>query len=201
MTDRQNEPQAPGGRGRREIRTAKEKESQGLLNESIWDKKLLVIDENGKNLGELTKDAALKVAQEHDLDLFVIAQHDGNRPAVAKILDYNKYRFEKLKKEKENLKNQTVVDIRQIQLSPTIQENDLQVRYKQATKFLQDGDKVQLKIFVRGRYQETIINQAFEVMNKFMEKFADISTVESKPLKEGKNILAIIAPVKKKESK
>ena len=129
-----------------------------MMNEEIRDREVRVIDQNGEQLGVLPIRKAMELAEEAGLDLVKIVP--GAKPPVCKLMDYDKYRYEQSKKEREIRKNQKVVSIKEVQLSATIEENDIQTKAKAAVKFLQSGDKVKVSIRFRGRqitHQEILI--------------------------------------------
>lgn len=136
---------------------------------------------------------ALRLAEEQNLDLVKIAAN-ATAP-VCKIMDYGKYRFETLKKQKEAKKNQKVVELKEIWLSMTIDVGDLNVKARQAQKFLTSGNKVKVSIRMRGR-QNAHSSLGVEVMNRFYDLVKDVSVMEKRPLLEGRNILMILAPLK-----
>ena len=111
-----------------------------LINEEIRDREVRLIDEKGNQQGVVALDVALRMAEEADLDLVKIAPQAV--PPVCKIMDYGKYRFEQTKREKEQKKNQKVIEIKEIRLSATIDQHDMEVKAKACTKFLSDGNKV-----------------------------------------------------------
>lgn len=119
-----------------------------LVNEEIRDREVRLIGENGEQLGIMSSAAALNIAVEKDLDLVKIAP--GSNPPVCKIMDYGKYRFEQSKREKEARKNQRVIEIKEIRMSPSIGENDFLVKLKNGQKFLADGDRVKVTVRFRG---------------------------------------------------
>lgn len=133
------------------------------------------------------------MAEEQDLDLVKIAANAN--PPVCKIMDYGKYRFETMKKQKEAQKNQKIVEIKEIRLSMTIDVGDLNVKAKQAQKFLQSGNKVKVSIRMRGR-QNAHSSLGVDVMNRFFELVSSVGAMEKKPMFEGRNILMILAPLK-----
>ena len=143
----------------------------------------------------MSADKALKLAEEADMDLVKIAPTAV--PPVCKIMDYGKYRFEQSKREREIRKNQKVIDIKEVRLSATIEDHDVEVKFKAATKFLKDGDKVKVSIRFRGR-QISHSEIGLEVMKDFAERLQDIAVVERRPLTEGRNMTMVLAP---KESK
>lgn len=120
-----------------------------LINEKIKFSVLEVIDETGQHLGALKRAEALKLAQDKDLDLVVIAIQD--KKVIAKILDYGKFKFEQKRKQKENKKKQQVVNVKEIKVKPLIGDHDLKVRAENAKKWLANGDKVKFIIEARGR--------------------------------------------------
>ena len=148
------------------------------INEAIRDKEVRLVDENGEQLGIVKNDVAQRMAEERELDLVKIAPQAV--PPVCKLMDYSKYRFEMQKREKEQRKNQKTIQLKEVRLSATIDVHDMQVKAKNATKFLKDGDKVKVSIRFRGR-QMTYANQGKDVMNKFYEMVKDFSTLERNP--------------------
>ena len=150
-----------------------------------------MIDQNGEQLGILLTRAALELAEEKQLDLVKIAPTA--KPPVCKIMDYGKYRFEQSKREREIRKNQKVIDIKEVRLSATIEDHDVEVKFKAATKFLKDGDKVKVSIRFRGR-QISHSEIGLDVMKDFAERLKDIAVVERRPLTEGRNMTMVLAP-------
>ena len=136
---------------------------------------------------------ALEAAYAADLDLVCISPNA--QPPVCKIMDYGKFKFENVKKLKEAKKNQKVVEMKEIWLSMTIDVGDLNVKAKQASKFLAAGNKVKVSIKMRGR-QNAHGEMGVEVMNKFFEMLGGAAVMEKKPMFEGRNILMILAPAK-----
>ena len=136
---------------------------------------------------------ALRLAEDQDLDLVKIAT--GSGVPVCKIMDYGKYKFEMLKKQKEAKKNQKVVELKEVWLSMTIDVGDLNVKARQTQKFLLAGNKVKVSIRMRGR-QNAHSALGVDVMNRFFELVKDVAVMEKKPLLEGRNILMILAPSK-----
>ena len=134
---------------------------------------------------------ALSIAYDSDLDLVKISPNA--QPPVCKIMNYGKYKFEQIKKQKEARKNQKVVELKEIWLSMTIDIGDLNVKAKQAQKFLASGNKIKVSIRMRGR-QNAHSDLGMEVMNKFYQLIENQAIIEKKPLLEGRNILMILAP-------
>jgi translation initiation factor IF-3 len=118
------------------------------------------------------------------------------KPPVCKIVDYGKYRFELQKKTKEAKKNQKVQDLKEIRLSPVIDDNDIQTKLKNARKFIVKGDKIKVSMRFRGR-QMTHTDLGLEIMKKFVAGIEDIAVVEKEAKLEGNNMFTIIVPSKK----
>ena len=161
------------------------------INEEIRDKELRVIGADGSQLGIMTSSDALALAEEKDLDLVKIAPNAV--PPVCKIMDYGKFRFEQLKKEKEAKKNQRVVEVKEIRMSPSIDTNDLNTKIKNAMKFLNDGNRVKVTVRFRGR--EMAHTSLGEVLLKqFGESCAEVATVEKGAKLEGRNMSMFLSP-------
>ncbi len=162
-----------------------------MINEEIRDREVRVIGQDGEQLGIMATSAALALAEEKQLDLVKIAPQA--KPPVCKIMDYGKYRFEQSKREREMRKNQKVIVIKEVQLSATIEEHDIDVKFRAAEKFLKDGNKVKVSIRFRGR-QMAHPEIGLDVMKDFAERCKDVAVVERKPLMEGRNMTMILAP-------
>ncbi len=162
-----------------------------MMNEEIRDREVRVIDQNGAQLGVQPIRAALELAEQAGLDLVKIVPTA--KPPVCKLMDYDKYRYEQAKREREIRRNQKVVSIKEVQLSATIAENDVQTKAKAAIRFLQGGDKVKVSIRFRGR-QITHQEIGLAVMQDFVERVKDVAVVERKPLVEGRHMIMILAP-------
>ena len=134
--------------------------------------------------------AALELAGKDNLDLVVVAPN--SKPIVCKIMNYGKYKFEQAKKEKEAKKKQKVLEVKEIRVTPNIEEHDFGFKSKNARKFLEDGNKVKITVRFRGR--EVNNSKAGElVLNKFIENLSDVSQVEKAPKLEGRNMFTILA--------
>ena len=165
-----------------------------LLNDDIRWREVRVIDENGQQLGIMSSREANALAQERHLDLVEISPQA--RPPVCKILDYGKYRYEQQKREKEARKNQKVFEIKEVKLRPGIEDHDFGVKFKNAARFLEDGNKVKVTIMFRGReMSHPELGEA--LLNKMAEELGDTAIVEKKPKIEGRNMTMVIAPKKK----
>ncbi|WP_295153129.1 translation initiation factor IF-3 [uncultured Ruminococcus sp.] len=169
--------------------TISSKEHQ--LNEEIRDKELRVIGVDGAQLGILSAEEALKIAFEKDLDLVKIAPQA--TPPVCKIMDYGKFLFEQQKREKEQRKNQKVIEIKEIRMSSTIDTHDFETKVNQAVKFLKGGDK--LKVSVRFR-KRTVAHPQFgeELLVKFKEAVSEVGVVDKPSKMEGRSLVMFVAP-------
>ena len=164
-----------------------------MINEDIRDKEVRVIGPNGDQLGIMSASEALDIASKQNLDLVKISPQAN--PPVCKIMDYGKYRFEMAKREKENRKNQRVVNIKEVKLSPSIDTHDFETKLKAAVKFLGSGDKVKVTVRFRGReVQHAKLGE--ELLARFAEGAAEVGNVEKAPKLEGKNMAMVIAPKK-----
>ena len=151
-----------------------------------------VIGGDGQQLGIMSSSAALRLAEESEMDLVKISPTAN--PPVCKIMDYGKFKFELAKKEKESRKNQKMVELKEVQLSMTIDTNDLNVKARQAHKFLDGGNKVKVAIKMRGRQNAHAV-LGFEVMNKFFD-ILNGAVMDKKPAVEGRTITMFLSPSK-----
>ena len=161
------------------------------INGEIRDKEVRLIGEDGEQLGIVSSREAQNIADDRGLDLVKISPNAN--PPVCKIMNYGKYVYELGKKAKENKKNQKVVEIKEIWLSMTIDVGDLNVKAKQAQKFLTAGNKIKVSIKMRGR-QMAHSELGIEVMKRFFELVKDYGTQEKQPLMEGRSIWMMLAP-------
>ena len=161
------------------------------LNEEIRDKEVRVISHEGEQLGIMSPASALELAMENDLDLVKISPNAV--PPVCKIMDYGKFRFEQLKKEKEAKKNQHVVEIKEVRMSPNIDTNDFNVKVRSAQKFLKDGNRVKVTVRFRGREMaHTSIGE--ELLVRFGNDCAEMATVEKNPKLDGRLMTMFLSP-------
>ncbi len=162
-----------------------------MINEQIRAREVRLMGVDREPLGIVSLQEALAKAEEHNLDLVLIAPQA--EPPVCRIMDYSKYRFEQTKKDKEARKNQKVISVKEVRLSPSIEEHDLDVKAKSARKFVGDGDKVKVTVQFRGR-QMAHTDIGFTVLAQFASKVEDVANIEKKPLLEGRNMSMIIVP-------
>ena len=166
---------------------------QHQINEEIRDREVRVISAEGEQLGIMSASEALRIAEEADLDLVKISPNAV--PPVCKIMNYGKFKFEQAKKEKENRKNQKVVELKEIYLSMTIDVGDLNVKAKKTIEMLGDGNKVKVSIRMRGR-QMAHAAMGVDVMKRFFDMLGGKAVMDKAPKTEGRNILMILSPAK-----
>ncbi len=166
---------------------------QHQINEYIRDREVRVISAEGEQLGIMSASEALRLAEEENLDLVKISPNAV--PPVCKIMNYGKFKFEQAKKEKENRKNQKVVELKEIYLSMTIDVGDLNVKAKKTVEMLGDGNKVKVSIRMRGR-QQAHASMGIDVMNRFFALLDGKAVMDKAPKTEGRNILMILSPAK-----
>lgn len=162
-----------------------------MINEQIRDKEVRLIGEDGEQLGIMTSVQAQKLADDKNLDLVKISPTA--KPPVCKIMDYGKYRFENSKREKEQRKNQKVVDVKGIRLSATIDTHDIEVKAKSANRFLSEGDKLKVTIRFRGR-QAAHANIGVDVMKAFYAMVEENAVIDRHPTLEGRQMIMMLSP-------
>lgn len=166
-----------------------------LINEAIRAREVRVVGAGGEQVGIISLREALQMAQDANLDLVAVAPTA--KPPVCRIMDYGKFRYEQSKREKEARKNQKVISIKEVRLSPTIEEHDFQTKLRHVQKFLEQGDKVKLSIRFRGR-AITHSEIGKTVLEKLAEQVKDLCVVERSPKMEGRSMLMILAPKNEK---
>ena len=161
------------------------------INEQIRDPQVRLISEEGEQLGIVSAEEALRIATEAGYDLVKIAPN--SVPPVCRIMDYGKFRFEQTKKEKEAKKNQRVIEIKEIRMSPGIDTNDFNTKLKNAQKFLGDGDRVKVSVRFRGR-EMAHTEIGADLLKDFAEKCAEIANMDKAPKLEGRNMSMFLSP-------
>ena len=167
--------------------------SDYLINEQIRDREVRLIGENGEQLGFMSSREAMALAQQAELDLVKIAPTA--KPPVCKIIDYGKFRYELVRKEKEAKKKQKVTEVKEIRLSPNIDSNDLNTKANQARKFLAHGDKVKVALKFRGR-EMAHMNTGKQILDDFAELLQDCATVDKPAKLEGRNMIMFLTEKK-----
>lgn len=176
------------------LKIAKEKDMP--INGQIRAKQMLVIGPNGEQLGVKSKEEALTLASYAGFDL-VLINEKGDTP-VCKLMDYNKFKYEKKKKLKESQKRQKEnnAELKEYRLSPNIDIHDFNTKLNNAKKYLEKGHKVKLSIRFRGREMQ-FTEKGKEVLLKFAEELKEVAEIESAPTLEGRNMMAMLSPIKK----
>ena len=167
----------------------------GLVNDAIRFKEVLVIGPNGESFGVMSRNDALNKAYDYDLDLVCVSPKA--QPPVCKVLDYGKYRFELQKKAREAKKNQHVTELKPLRLSPVIDTNDFNTKVKQGKGWISDGNKVRVDMRFRGRMM-TRQDVGKKVMDNFIESMKDVASVDKQPLLEGNTLSCTLSPIKVK---
>ena len=161
------------------------------INEEIQEKEVRLIGEDGEQLGLMSSEEALRIAEEKDLDLVMISP--AAKPPVCKVMDYGKFRFDQSKREKEAKKNQRVMDVKEIRMSPGIGENDFNTKLKNGQKFLADGDRVKVTVRFRGREMaHTSIGET--LLRDYAKKCSEIANMDKEPKLEGRNMSLFLSP-------
>ena len=171
--------------------------NEPMINEEIRDREVRLIGADGAQLGVMPTKAAMEMAEQAGMDLVKIVPTA--QPPVCKLMDYDKHRFEQSKRERELRKNQRIVTLKEVQLSATIEENDVQTKFKNAVKFLQDGDKVKVSIRFRGR-QIVHSDIGMKIMQDFASRIEEYGTIERRPMLEGRHMIMILGPKAEKKS-
>lgn len=162
-----------------------------LINEEIQVKEVRLIGNDGEQLGIIPTNEALDIAFEKNADLVMIAPT--SNPPVCKIMDYGKYRFEQAKREKEAKKNQRIIEVKEIRMSPGIGENDFNVKLRNGQKFLNDGDRLKVTVRFRGR-EMAHTNIGEQLLKSFAAKCEEIATMDKNPKLEGRNMSMFLSP-------
>ena len=160
-----------------------------MINEQIRDKEVRLIGTDGEQLGIMSAKEAMKLAIEADLDLVKIAP--AAQPPVCKIIDYGKYRYELARREKEAKKKQRTIEIKEVRLSPNIDENDLNTKASAARKFITKGNKVKVTLRFRGR-EMSHVAQSRHILDDFAAKLADVAVIDKPSKMEGRSLVMFL---------
>lgn len=164
-----------------------------IINEDIRDREVRLIASDGAQLGVVATVEAQRLADEGELDLVMISP--GAKPPVCKIMDLGKFIYEQSKKEKEAKKNQKVISIKEVRCSLTIEEHDIEIKAKNARKFLLEGDKVKITVRFRGREME-LGHRGMKILENFASKLEDVCIIEKPAKREGRNMTIVVGPKK-----
>ncbi|MBS7576214.1 MULTISPECIES: translation initiation factor IF-3 [unclassified Enterococcus] len=167
-----------------------------FINDEIRAREVRLVGAEGEQLGIKPVAEALKIAEQANLDLVLVSPQA--KPPVAKILNYGKFKFEQQKKLKEQRKNQKVVNIKEVRLSPNIDDNDFNTKLKAAFKFLEKGDKVKVSIRFKGR-MITHRDVGQRVLERFAQETKEVATVEQRPKMDGRSMFLQLAPIQEKK--
>ena len=166
-----------------------------MTNEQISAPQVRLIGEDGEQFGIVSREEALSIAEDKNLDLIMMS---GNAtPPVCKLLDYGKYKYESLKKDKEIKKAQKIVEVKEVRLSMTIEEHDIAYRIASASKFLKEGNKVKITLRMKGR-EQAYVKKAIEVVKEFCSRLQDLGSPDKEPELLGRNIFVVVSPKKTK---
>ncbi|BAF69226.1 translation initiation factor IF-3 [Nitratiruptor sp. SB155-2] len=174
------------------------KKDQVLLNEQIDAPEVRCVGDDGTQYGIVSRDEALKIAEQKGLDLVLIAPNAN--PPVCKIMDYGKFKYQQEKKLKEAKKKQTKIEVKEIKLSVKIAQNDIDYKVKHAREFLEKGKHVKFRVFLRGR-EMAHPEAGVEVLEKIIPLIEDIGVVEKKPHLEGRYVNMLVIPKKEEKKK
>ena len=161
-----------------------------MINEQIRDKEIRLIGADGEQLGIMSAKDAMKLAREADVDLVKIAP--SATPPVCKLIDYGKYKYELIRKEKEAKKKQKTIETKEVRLSPNIDTNDLNTKANQARKFITKGDKVKVTLRFRGR-EMAHVNYSKQILDSFYEKLEDIAVIDKNAKMEGRSMVMFLS--------
>lgn len=173
-----------------------DQKNENLINEDIQAEVVLVIAENGEQLGKMDLPDALRIAEDRGYDLVCVAP---NAPVpVCRLMDYSKYRYEQIKKAKEAKKNQRIIQVKEVRLSPTIDTHDFETKQRNAKKWLVDGDKVKVSCRFRGRMIEQA-NNTKELFIKFASEIEEVAQIDQQPYLDGRNMFMMLSPKTQKK--
>ncbi|MEK7273681.1 MAG: translation initiation factor IF-3 [Candidatus Desantisbacteria bacterium] len=164
---------------------------QVRINEKIYAKEIRVIGADGSQAGIMSVMTALEMAEKEGLDLVEISPDA--QPPVCKIMDYGKYKYSQSRKVKENKKRQTIVHLKEIKMSPTIDKHDYDFKTKHVKEFLSEGNKVMIKVEFKGR-QMAYTQFGTKLMNQLIQELEGLAIVESPPKMEGRRMIMILSP-------
>src|SRR3984885_6980472 len=155
------------------------RESAPLINQQIRAESVQLITQDGENIGTISRNQALRQAEEAGLDLVLIAQTGKEGIPVVKIMDFGKVLYEKKKKTIEAKKHQKVIQVKEIKMSPKIGEHDYQTKMRQALDFLKTGKRVKVTLFFKGRENATKFERGTELFDKVQKVFEDLDLLKN----------------------
>ncbi|WP_027437360.1 translation initiation factor IF-3 [Lachnospira multipara] len=156
-----------------------------MINEQIRDKEVRVIGQEGQQLGIMSSKEAQGLAREAGVDLVKVAP--SANPPVCRLVDYGKYKYELIRKEKEAKKKQKTVEVKEVRLSPNIDTNDLNTKCNSARKFIEKGNKVKVSLRFRGR-EMAHVDSSKHILEEFAERLSDVAVIDKAPKMEGRSM-------------
>jgi translation initiation factor IF-3 len=164
------------------------------MNDNIRARELRVLSDDGEQLGIISRDEALQIAEDKGLDLVLVSPNAN--PPVAKIMDYGKHKYQQEKKKKEARKNQKTIDVKEVKFSCKIADNDIAYKVKHAREFLEAGKHVKLRVFLRGREMANP-EWGVDVLERVWPMLEDVGNLEQPPKKDGRYVNMYVTPIKK----
>ncbi len=161
------------------------------INEQIRESKVRLIDNNGEQIGVVDIEQAQDIADRAQMDLVKVSPNAN--PPVCRIMDYGKYRYEMQKKDKEAKKNQKIIKVREMKMTPNIEEHDMSVKADKVKEFLEDGDKVKISVRFRGR-EMGHTEKGEDVLRDFFEKIEDLAVIDKPAKLEGRSMVMYVLP-------
>lgn len=175
-----------------------ERKSEALVNENIKASRVLAINAEGEALGEMDLEEAIRLASEQNLDLVCVAPNA--KVPVCRFIDYSKYRYDLQRKSREAKKNQKVVTIKEVRLSPVIGGNDFETKLKNGREFLNSGNKLKVTLYYpKGKKRMMQFDSSKDVLDRFVNALEEVATIEGRTAVEGKNMSIILAPKNNKK--
>ena len=172
----------------------RKKPDETIMNDKIRARELRVLGDDGEQFGIISRDEALKIAEDKGLDL-VLMSPDA-KPPVAKVMDYGKHKYQLEKKKKEARKNQKIIDVKEVKFSCKIAENDIAYKVKHAREFLEKGKHVKLRVFLRGREMANP-EWGVDVLNRVWPMLQDLGNLEQDAKRDGRYVNMYVTPIKK----
>lgn len=170
---------------------------EGLVNETIQASEVLVIDTEGKSLGQMKLEEAIQAARSQELDLVCVSPQA--KVPVCRFMDYRKYRYDQQRKSRDAKKNQKVVVVKEMRVSPVIGTNDFEVKLKNGREFLNDGNKLKINLFYpKGKRRLLQLDNSSSILDKFVEALEDVATVESTTKVDGRVMSVLLVQKKQK---
>ncbi len=172
----------------------RKKPDETVMNDNIRARELRVLGDSGEQFGIISRNEALKIAEDRGLDLVLVSPNA--KPPVAKVMDYGKHKYQLEKKKKEARKNQKIIDVKEVKFSCKIAENDIAYKVKHAREFLEAGKHVKLRVFLRGREMANP-EWGIDVLNRVWPRLQDVGNLEQPAKRDGRYVNMYITPIKK----